>query len=229
MAKKEVVIEDRQVVEGQDMEGHTFFRRKPLYKITSDMIVASENMQRGMEELIDENGEIKDFAMWGYLDNMMAEAMKDLPGKIDSYAGLYFEHESEAERIKSQLKKLEKRQKFHESFSKRMKEGLQEHMVLTKVDEVHGNVFKVKVYDNPTGGSEMPEVIDLENWGHVKQIPFKYLKVSIRAADIIADFKTGVKIPVITIKNMVDGKVETAKVAILNMLEKGKHVRINPL
>jgi len=150
-----------------------------LYKLSGDYAKFSELME--MEELEPEMQEALEEA----LDNLG----EDIEFKLENYAKIIKNFESDIAGLKAEEERLNKKHKTLENSIKNMKQRMTEAMIQTGKIDIKGELFKFKVQANP------PSVIMDVN--HIEDVPEKYLIAQDPKIDkkkLAEDLKAGVEL-----------------------------------
>lgn len=150
-----------------------------LYELSGDYAKFSELME--MEELEPEMQEALEEA----LDNLG----EDIEIKLENYAKIIKNFESDIAGLKAEEERLNKKRKTLENSIKNMKQRMTEAMIQTGKVDIKGELFKFKVQANP------PSVIMDAN--HIEDVPEKYLIAQDPKIDkkkLAEDLKAGVEL-----------------------------------
>lgn len=145
-----------------------------IYKLTDDILFIQKLIEDGVPE------------------EEFAEALKRFDGelteKLEGYAMVIKNIESDIEGLKAEEKRLDKRRKAMENSVKRMKENMQYSMVATGQLKVKGEKFNFTVQKNPPSLKVLDEAlipIEFINVETVRTIDRKTLMERLKANEII--------------------------------------------
>ena len=150
-----------------------------LYELSGDYAKFSELME--MEELEPEMQEA--------LEDALNNLGEDIEIKLENYAKIIKNFESDIAGLKAEEERLNKKRKTLENSIKTMKQRMTEAMIQTGKVDIKGELFKFKVQANP------PSVIMDVN--SVEDIPEKYLIAQDPKIDkkkLAEDLKAGVEL-----------------------------------
>ena len=148
-----------------------------LYELSGDYVRFSELME--IEELEPEMQEALEEA----LDNLG----EDIEIKLENYAKIIKNFESDIAGLKAEEERLNKKRKTLENSIKNMKQRMTEAMIQTGKVDIKGELFKFKVQANPP-----PVIMDVN---HIEDVPVKYLITQDPKIDkkkLAEDLKAGV-------------------------------------
>lgn len=148
-----------------------------LYELTGDYARFSELME--MEELEPEMQEA--------LEDALNNLGEDIEIKLENYAKIIKNFESDIAGLKTEEDRLNKKRKTLENSIKTMKQRMTEAMISTGKVDIKGELFKFKVQANP------PSVVMDEQY--IENVPEKYLipqEPKLDKKKLAEDLKAGV-------------------------------------
>lgn len=150
-----------------------------LYELSGDYVKFSELME--MEELEPEMQEA--------LEEALGNLGEDIEIKLENYAKIIKNFESDIAGLKVEEERLNKKRKTLENSIKNMKQRMTEAMIQTGKVDIKGDLFKFKVQANP------PAVVMDVNY--IEDVPDKYLIAQDPKIDkkkLAEDLKAGVEL-----------------------------------
>ena len=145
-----------------------------IYQLTEDILFIQRMIEEGVPE--------EEFV------EVLAKYDADLTVKLEGFAMIIKNIESDIEGIKAEEKRLAERRKAMESAVKRMKENMQYSMVATGQTKVKGEKFNFTVQKNPPSLKVLDENLVPREYVEVEEV----IKIDKKA--ILHELKAGVEI-----------------------------------